>query len=71
MVCRNLCEVVFEAVVAMMATAGLKEDLEVEKSKLRRDNGINQVTAYVTFERGGKVKAIFTFVLSSEGNYNS
>ena len=55
----------------MMATAGLKEDLEVEKSKLRRDNGINQVTAYVTFERGGKVKAIFTFVLSSEGNYNS
>jgi hypothetical protein len=25
----------------------------------------------VTFERGGKVKARFTFVLSSEGNYNS
>jgi len=56
--------------VAMMATAGLRDEIEIEKSKPRRDNGINQVTAYVTFERGGKVKARFTFVLSSEGNYN-
>jgi hypothetical protein len=54
----------------MMVNAGLREEIEIEKSKLRRDNGINQVTAYVTFERGGKVKARFTFVLSSEGNYN-
>ena len=57
--------------VAMMANAGLREEIEIEKSKLRRDNGINQVTAYVTFERGGKVKARFTFELSSEENYNS
>ena len=57
--------------VAMMVSDGLREDIEVEKSKLRRDNGINQVTAYVTFERGGKVKARFTFELTSEENYNS
>jgi hypothetical protein len=57
--------------VAMMANAGLKEEIEIEKSRLRRDNRINQVTAYVTFERGGKLKARFTFVLSSEENYNS
>ena len=57
--------------VAMMVNAGLREEIEIEKSKLRRDNGINQVTAYVTFERGGKVKARFTFELSSEENYNS
>ncbi len=57
--------------VTMMANDGLREEIEIEKSKPRSDNGINQVTAYVTFERGGKVKARFTFVLSSEGNYNS
>ena len=57
--------------VAMMANAGLREEIEIEKSKLRRDNGIKKVTAYVTFERGGKVKARFTFELSSEENYNS
>jgi ketosteroid isomerase-like protein len=57
--------------VAMMANAGLREEIEIEKSTLRRDNGINKVTAYVTFERGEKVKARFTFELSSEENYNS
>jgi ketosteroid isomerase-like protein len=57
--------------VAMMANAGLREEIEFEKSTLRRDNGINKVTAYVTFERGEKVKARFTFELSSEENYNS
>jgi ketosteroid isomerase-like protein len=57
--------------VAIMANAGLREEIEIEKPRLRRDNGINQVTAYVTFERGGKVKARFIFVLSSEENYNS
>jgi hypothetical protein len=54
-----------------MANAGLREEIEIEKSTLRRDNGINKVTAYVTFERGEKVKARFTFELSSEENYNS
>ncbi len=51
--------------VAIMASAGLREEIEIEKSRLRRDNGINKVTAYVTFERGGKVKARFTFELRS------
>jgi hypothetical protein len=54
----------------MMASAGLREEVEIEKSKLRRDNDINQVIAYVTFERGGKLQAKFTFELSSEENYN-
>jgi hypothetical protein len=57
--------------VAIMANAGLREEIEIEKSKLRRDNGINKVTAYVTFGRGEKVRARFTFELSSEENYNS
>ena len=57
--------------VSMMANAGLREEIEIEKSKLRSDNGIKRVIAYVTFERGGKVKARFTFELSSEENYNS
>ncbi|MGC1930702.1 MAG: hypothetical protein WA667_17165 [Candidatus Nitrosopolaris sp.] len=57
--------------VAMMVNAGLREEIEIEKSKLRTDNSINKVTAYVTFERGGKVKARFIFELSSEENYNS
>ena len=55
----------------MMATAGLTEEIEIEKPKLRSRNAINQLTAYVTFERGGKVKATFRFELSSEENYNS
>ena len=57
--------------VAMMATAALREEIEIEKPNLRTDNAINQLTAYVTFERGGKVKARFRFELSSEGIYNS
>jgi hypothetical protein len=57
--------------VTMMVSDGLREKIEIEKSRLRRDNGINKVTAYVTFERGGKVKAKFTFELRSEENYNS
>ncbi len=57
--------------VAMMVNAGLREEIEIKESKLRSDNGIKRVIAYVTFERGGKVKARFTFELSSEENYNS
>jgi len=57
--------------VAMMASAGLREEVEIEKSKLRRDNHTNQVTAYVTFERGGKLHAKFTFELGSEENCNA
>jgi len=43
--------------IAMMANAGLREEIEIEKPRLRRDNGINKVTAYVTFERGEKGKS--------------
>jgi hypothetical protein len=57
--------------VAMMASAGLKEEVGIEKSKLRRGNDINKVIANVTFERGGKLEAKFTFELSSEENCNS
>ena len=54
--------------VAIMVNAGLREEIEIEKSSY---NGIKKVIAYVTFERGGKVKARFTFELTSEENYNS
>ena len=57
--------------VAIMVNAGLREEIEIEKSKMRSDNGIKRVIAEVTFERGGKVKARFTFELTSEENYNS
>ena len=57
--------------VAMMASEGLREEVEIEKPKLSRDNDINQVIAYVTFERGGKLRGKFTFELSSEENSNS
>jgi ketosteroid isomerase-like protein len=57
--------------VAMMASDGLREEIEIEKSKLRSDDGTKRVIAFVTFERGGKVKARFTFELSSEDNYNT
>jgi hypothetical protein len=57
--------------VAMMASEGLREEVEIEKPKLRRDDNINQVIAYVTFERGGKLQGKFTFELSPEENCNS
>ncbi|MGC2571712.1 MAG: hypothetical protein WA364_09395 [Candidatus Nitrosopolaris sp.] len=57
--------------VAMMASEGLREKIEIEKPKLRRGNDISKVTAYVTFERGGKLRGKFTFELSSEENCNS
>jgi ketosteroid isomerase-like protein len=57
--------------VAMMASAGLREEIEIEKPKLSRGNDMSKVIAYVTFERGGKLQAKFTFELSSEENCNS
>jgi hypothetical protein len=57
--------------VAMMASEGLREEIEIEKPKLRRDIDMSKVIAYVTFERGGKLQAIFTFEISSEENCNS
>jgi len=65
--------------VALMASDGLRHEIRFEKqqekpdssNKYNNSNDDNQVTALVTFERGGKVKARFTFELSSEENYNS
>jgi hypothetical protein len=53
-------------IVAMMASEGLREEIEIEKPKLKRGNEKSKVTAYVTFERGGKLQAKFTFEISSE-----
>ncbi|HET7147973.1 MAG TPA: hypothetical protein VFI73_05680 [Candidatus Nitrosopolaris sp.] len=49
----------------------MREEIEIEKSRHGRDNDINKVTAYETFEKGKKVIARFTFELSSEEDYNS
>jgi hypothetical protein len=57
--------------VAMMASEGLREEVNIEKPKLRRGNDMSKVTAYVTFERGGKLQGKFTFEISSEENCNS
>jgi ketosteroid isomerase-like protein len=55
--------------VAMMANDGLQHQIEFERQKSIDD--VDQVTALVTFERGGRVQARFTFSLISEGEgYN-
>jgi len=63
-----------------MGSDGLRHEIRFEKRHEKPDssnkynnnsNNVNQVSALVTFERGGKVKARFTFELSSEENYNS
>jgi hypothetical protein len=64
-------KIAIEPFLNVSIIAGLREEIEIEKSKLTCDNGIKRVIAYVTFERGGKVKARFTFELTSEENYNS
>jgi hypothetical protein len=66
--------------VALMASDGLRYEIRFEKQHGKPDssnkynnnsNNDNQVSALVTFERGGRLKARFTFELSSEENYNS
>jgi SnoaL-like domain len=66
--------------VALMASDGLRHEIRFEKRHEKPDssnkynnnsNNDNQVSALVTFERGGRLKARFTFELSSEENYNS
>ncbi len=66
--------------VALMASDGLRHEIRFEKQHEKPDssnkynnnsNNDNQVSALVTFERGGRLKARFTFELSSEENYNS
>jgi SnoaL-like domain len=57
--------------VAMMASDGLKYEIKFEKPEPRQDSHSNQVICYVTFERGGKARARFTFELGSEQNHNA
>jgi hypothetical protein len=62
-----------------MASDGLQHEIRFEKqqekpdssNKYNNSNDDNQVTALVTFERGGRLSARFTFELSSEEIYNS
>lgn len=65
--------------VALMANDGLQHEIRFEKQHENLGNSdkcnnynhnTNQVTALVTFTRGGRLKAKFTFELSEE-NYNS
>jgi hypothetical protein len=63
--------------IAMMANDGMQHEIEFEKPRIsNRKNNIhnnndeNQVIALVTFERGGRVQAQFTFELATESDYN-
>jgi ketosteroid isomerase-like protein len=59
--------------VALMANDGLQHEIRFEKQdsdKYNNSYNDNQITALVTFARGGRLKAKFTFELSEE-NYNS
>jgi ketosteroid isomerase-like protein len=61
--------------VALMASDGLQHEIRFEKqdSDKYSNNSYNenQVTALVTFVKGGRLKAKFTFELGSEENYDS
>jgi len=57
--------------VALMANDGLQHQIRFERSdKYNNSYNDNQITALVTFAKGGSLKAKFTFELSEE-NYNS
>jgi hypothetical protein len=62
--------------IAMMANDRMQQEIEFEKPRIsNRDNNNNntdgnQVTALLTFERGGRMHARFTFELASESDYN-
>ena len=57
--------------VAMIANEGLRYEIEFEKPELGQDSHKDRVICYVTFERGGKTRAKFTFEFGSEQNYNA
>lgn len=56
--------------IAMMANEGMQQEIEFEKPRISNHNNKNQVTVLVTFERGGRVHARFTFELATESDYN-
>lgn len=51
-----------------MANSGLNHQIEIIKSDSNVCNNIDHITANVTFERGGKVKARFIFEFSPESH---
>ena len=53
-----------------MANSGLNHQIDIIKSDSNICNNKDQITANVTFERGGKVKARFIFEFRPE-NHNS
>jgi len=58
--------------VVLMATDGLQHEIRFEQQGIDKYDSCNdnQVTAFVTFVMGGRLKAKFMFELSKE-NYNS
>ena len=58
--------------IAMMANDGMQQEIEFEKPRISNHNNSkndeNQVTALVTFERGGRMQAQFTFELANESD---
>jgi hypothetical protein len=51
-----------------MANSGLNHQIEIIKSDSNARNNKDQITANVTFERGGKVKAKFIFEFRPESH---
>jgi ketosteroid isomerase-like protein len=51
--------------VAMMAYERMQHEIEYEKSIANKNDAKNQVTALVTFEKGGRVRARYNFELST------
>jgi hypothetical protein len=65
--------------ISMMANEGMQQEIEFEKptntnhnhnNNNNNHNDENQVTALVTFERGGRMQVRFTFELAAESDYN-
>ena len=54
--------------VAMMAYERMQHEIEFEKSIANKNDAKNQVTALVTFEKGGRVRARYNFELSTESD---
>jgi len=54
--------------IAMIASDGMRQEIEFEKSRTNKNDAKNQVTALVTFEKGGRVRTRYNFELSTESD---
>jgi ketosteroid isomerase-like protein len=54
--------------IAMMATDGMRQEIEFEKSTTNKNDTKNQVTAVIMFEKGGRVRTRYNFELSTESD---